>query len=131
MNSNTHTLALRAPKTRVFDFLSKIENLPKWATMFCKELKVLDGGRYKVVTPQGEIFFRIDADRASGVIDMYGGPNEGQMAYWPARVVERPGAGSLFIFTAFQYPGISDQDFAMQCEGLKQEFPHIAAHTEQ
>ena len=131
MNSNTHTLALKAPKAQVFDFLSQIENLPKWATIFCKQLKSLGDGRYKVVTPQGEIFFRIEADRESGVIDMYGGPDEGQMAYWPARVVERPGAGSLFIFTAFQYPGISDQDFTMQCEGLKQEFPHIAANTEQ
>ncbi len=45
-------------------------------------------------------------------------------------VVERPGAGSLFIFTAFQYPGTSHQDFAMRCEALKQEFPYIAAHTE-
>lgn len=130
MNSNTHTLALMAPKERVFDFLARIENLPKWATMFCKELKSLDDGRHKVTTPQGEIFFRIEADASSGVIDMYGGPTEEQMAYWPARVVERPGAGSLFIFTAFQYPGTSDGDFAMQCEGLKKEFPHIAAHTE-
>ena len=130
MNSNTHTLALKATKAKVFDFLSKIENLPKWATMFCRELRPLDAGRYKVMTPQGEIFFRIEADSKSGVIDMYGGPNEEQMAYWPARVVERPGAGSLFIFTAFQYPGTSDQDFTMQCEGLKQEFPHIATYTE-
>lgn len=130
MNSKTHTVALTATRARVFEFLSRVENLPKWATMFCKELKPLAGGRYKVVTPQGEIFFRIEADARSGVIDMYGGPDEGQMAYWPARVVERPGAGSLFIFTAFQYPGTSDQDFAKQCEGLQREFPHIAAHTQ-
>ena len=130
MNSNTHTLALRAPKERVFDFLSKIENLPKWATMFCKELRSLGNGRYKVVTPGGEIFFRMEPDSGSGVIDMYGGPSEEQMSYWPARVVESPGNGSLFIFTAFQYPGTSDQEFAQQCEGLKQEFPHIAEQTE-
>ncbi len=62
---------------------------------------------------------------------MYGGPREDQLAYLPARVVEQPGAGSLFIFTAFQYPGVRDEDFAAQCEGLKQEFPHIKANTEQ
>jgi hypothetical protein len=128
MNSNTHTYQLSAPKCRVFEFLSKIENLPKWATMFCKELKRVEGNRYKVVTPQGEIFFRIDADAKTGVIDMFGGPTEERMAYWPARVVER-GGGSLFIFTAYQYPGISDSEFAKQCEGLRQEFPSIAAHT--
>ena len=128
MNSSTHTYPLEAPKDRVFEFLSKIENLPKWATVFCRQLKPLEGNRYKVVTPQGEIFFRIDADPKTGVIDMFGGPTEKQMAYWPARVVER-GAGSLFIFTAYQYPGTTDSDFAKQCDGLQREFPHIAAHT--
>ena len=131
MNSTTHTLSLNAPKERVFGFLSKIENLPAWATLFCKELKQVEGGRHKIRTPQGEIFFRIDADPKTGVIDMHGGLQEDQMAYWPARVVEDPGKGSLFIFTAFQYPGVDDEEFSIQCAGLKQEFPHIRAHTEQ
>jgi hypothetical protein len=56
---------------------------------------------------------------------MYGGPSEDQMAYWPARVVERPGHGRRFIFTAMQYPGVSDEAFVAQCEGLKLEFVHI------
>jgi hypothetical protein len=130
MNSRTHTLCLRAPKERAFAFLSEIENLPKWATLFCKELRPKADGRYKVVTPQGEIYFRIEADPHSGVIDMYGGSTEDQMAYWPARVVDAPGGSSLFIFTAFQYPGVKDEDFAAQCDGLKQEFPHITAQVE-
>ena len=128
MNSRTHTYALSAPKIRVFDFLSKIENLPKWATLFCQELKRTDGDRCKVVTPQGEIFFRIEADAKTGVIDMFGGPSEQQMIYWPTRVVER-GGGSLLIFTSYQYPGTTDDEFVKQCEGLRQEFPHIEAHT--
>ena len=129
MNTSTKTLAISAPQDKVFDFLSNIENLPKWATLFCKELKH-DNGRHKVVTPQGEILFAIKADRASGIIDMFGGPSEDQMAYWPARVVARPDGGSLFLFTAFQYPGMSDEAFAMQCAGLEHEFPNIKAQTE-
>ena len=129
MNSSTHTFALKASKERVFEFLSRIENLPRWATLFCKDLKRLENGRYKVLTPKGEILFKIEADPKSGVIDMYGGPTEEQLAYWPARVVKR-GTESLFIFTAFQYPGVSDAEFGAQCEGLTQEFPHIAEHTE-
>jgi hypothetical protein len=130
MNTNTHTLELNASKADAFAFLSNIENLPKWATLFCKELKRDAEGRYKVVTPQGEIFFRIVSDPKTGVTDMYGGPAEDQMAYWPARVVERPGRGSLFIFTAMQYPGVSDEAFVAQCDGLKREFMHIKAHTD-
>jgi hypothetical protein len=97
--------------------------------MFCLELKKDSQGQHKVVTPDGEIFFRIEADKRTGTIDMYGGPTESQMAYWPARVVERPGRGSLFIFTAMQYPGVSDEVFAGQCEGLQQEFAHIERHV--
>jgi hypothetical protein len=130
MHTITHTLELDAPKETAFAFLSNIENLPKWATLFCKEVKRDAQGRYKVVTPQGEIFFRIVSDPETGVTDMYGGPAEDQMAYWPARVVERPGHGSLFVFTAMQYPGVSDEVFAAQCEGLKKEFVQIKAHTD-
>ena len=130
MKTSTHTLSLDAPKGRAFSFLADIENLPRWATMFCKELKKDAKGGYKVVTPGGEIAFKIVADEATGTIDMFGGPTEEQMSYWPARVVERPGAGSLFIFTSMQYPGMSDEVFAMQCESLKQEFAHIADHVD-
>jgi hypothetical protein len=62
---------------------------------------------------------------------MYGGPAEDKMAYWPARVVERPGHGSLLIFSAMQYPSVSDEAFPAQCEVLNQEFVHIKTHVDQ
>jgi hypothetical protein len=130
MKTSTHTLTLNAPKQRTFDFLSRIENLPKWATLFCQRLEAVAGGRHKVVTPQGEIFFRIEGDAQTGVIDMYGGPNESALAHWPTRVIALDQHRSMFIFTALQYPGISDSDFATQCRGLEQEFPHIKANVE-
>jgi hypothetical protein len=130
VKTTTHTLTLNAPKQRTFDFLSQIENLPKWATLFCRRLEIAAGGRHKVVTPQGEIFFRIESDARTGVIDMYGGPNESAMAHWPTRVIALGKNQSMFIFTALQYPEISDSDFATQCRGLEQEFPHIKANVE-
>lgn len=130
MKTSTHSLILAASKDKAFDFLARIENLPRWATLFCRELKRDGAGRWKVVTPQGEIYFRLDADRASGVIDMYGGPNLEAMAHWPTRVVAVGEDAAVFLFTAFQYPGMSDEDFAAQCAGLEAEFPHIKAHVE-
>jgi hypothetical protein len=130
MRTSTHSLALAAPKERAYDFLSRIENLPKWATLFCRELKQDAAGRHKVVTPQGEIFFRIVADPDTGVIDMYGGPSQDALAHWPTRVISLGDGGSLFLFTALQYPGVSDEAFAAQCHGLEAEFPHIKAQVE-
>lgn len=130
MKTSTHTLPLTASKAKTFAFLSDIANLPKWATAFCHGLKTDDQGRQKVITPNGEIFFRIVADEETGTIDMYGGPAEEQMAYWPTRVVDRPGHGSLFLFTAMQYPGMTDEGFARQCASLLTEFDHIKAHVD-
>jgi hypothetical protein len=130
MNSSTHTLAIAAAPDKVFDFLADVENLPKWAKLFCLELKRDKDGRHRVVTPQGEIAFAIESDRASGVIDMHGGPDDGSMSIWPTRVVARPDGGSLFVFTAFQYPGMSDAAFTAQCAGLAREFAHIKAALE-
>jgi hypothetical protein len=130
MKTATHTLPLQSPKTKAFAFLADLNNLPKWATAFCKGLKKDAEGRDKVITPGGEIFFKILADESTGVIDMFGGPTEAQMTYWPARVVDRPGHGSLFIFTAMQHPGVTDESFVRQCEGLKEEFAHIVGHVD-
>ncbi len=130
MKTSTHSLTLAAPKEKTFDFLARVENLPRWVTLFCRELKRDGAGRWKVMTPQGEILFRIASDRATGVIDMYGGPSEEAMAHWPTRVVALSDDTSIFIFTALQYPGVSDEAFAAQCAGLEAEFPHIRAEVE-
>src|SRR5262245_39571121 len=75
MRNATHTLTIDAPKAQVFAFVSQVENLPKWATVFARAAKCGSDGRWKVATPQGEILFRIEADADSGVVDMYGGPD--------------------------------------------------------
>jgi uncharacterized membrane protein len=43
METRTVTAVLDAPKEAVFDYLSRIENLPEWATEFARELKIVDG----------------------------------------------------------------------------------------
>ena len=43
MLSRTVTAVLDAPQAKVFDFLSRVENLPLWATDFARELKYVDG----------------------------------------------------------------------------------------
>lgn len=45
-----------APKERVLNYLSKIENLSKWATEFVRELEY-ENGKAKVVNGLGEFSF--------------------------------------------------------------------------
>lgn len=124
MMSHTVTTVLPAPKERVFAFLSEIENLPKWATEFARELK-LEDGRARVVNGLGEFDFEIDADADTGVIDMYAGPSRDELAVFPTRVVELPDGSTAYTFTMFQAPGMPDDLFESQYQSLLREFENI------
>jgi hypothetical protein len=123
----TVTAVLDAPKDAVFDYLSKIENLPDWATEFAQELKYEDG-RAKVVNGLGEFYFSIDADATSGVIDMYAGPGEDELALFPTRVVALGPDRSAYVFTMFKAPEMPDELFESQYESLRREFDNIRGH---
>jgi hypothetical protein len=124
MQNRTVTAVLEAPKDEVFAYLAEIENLPKWATEFARELKYEDG-KAKVVNGLGEFYFELEADPDTGVIDMYAGPSEDGLALFPTRVVGLPGARSAYTFTMFQAPGMPDDLFASQHESLLREFDNI------
>ena len=124
METRTVTAVLDAPKDEVFSYLAEIENLPRWATEFARELKY-EGGKAKVVNGLGELYFEIDADPETGVIDMYAGPSEDALALFPTRVVELPGARSAYTFTMFQASGMPDDLFESQHEALLREFENI------
>jgi hypothetical protein len=129
VTSRTVTTVLSAPRGEVFGYLSEIENLPEWATEFARQLK-RDGDRYKVVNNRGELFFDIDADPATGVIDMYAGPEPDAMALFPTRVVALLDGKSAFTFTMFQGPDMPDELFDSQYESLKRELRNIEATFE-
>lgn len=124
MESRTVTTVLPASSKRVFDYLSKIENLPKWATEFARELRYEDG-KAKVVNALGEFDFAIEADPRTGVIDMYAGPSEQELALFPTRVVPLSDGTTAFSFTMFQTPGMPDELFESQYQSLLREFDNI------
>jgi len=124
METRTVTTLLEAPRERVFDYLSRIENLPRWATEFARELKYEDG-KAKVVNGLGEFYFSIDADPDTGVIDMYAGPTEEELGLFPTRVVGLSDGRSAYSFTMFQAPGMPDELFESQYRSLLREFDNI------
>ena len=124
MQDRTVTAVLDAPKDEVFRFLSQVENLPRWATEFARELKFEDG-KAKVVNGLGEFFFSIDADPETGVIDMFAGPIEDELDLFPTRVVALPDGRSAYTFTMFQAPGMPDELFESQHASLLREFDNL------
>jgi len=124
LKAKTTTGRFKAPATTLQAYIGDIENLPDWATTFCLKLKK-QGEDYKVTTPGGEIFFRIDSCGETGIVDMWGGPSKDMMMRWPARVTDDGTGGSVFAFTAIQSPGQSDGEFDGQCAALSEEFENI------
>ncbi len=126
MINRTVTAVLPASRDEVFEFLSKVENLPLWATDFARELRY-EEGKAKVVNGLGEFYFSIVADAETGVIDMYAGPSEGEMGLFPTRVVPLGPAESAYSFTMFKAPGMEDELFDSQYRSLQREFENIRA----
>jgi hypothetical protein len=124
MEHRTVVTVLDAPKERVFGYLAEIDNLPRWATEFARELRY-ENGKAKVVNGLGEFFFEIRADRKTGVIDMYAGPTEDALALFPGRVVGLPGDRSAYSFTMFQGPEMPDELFESQHASLKRELANL------
>jgi hypothetical protein len=124
MRSETVTTVLSAPQPAVYRYLADIEHLPEWATEFARELR-REGEDYRVVNGLGEFYFRIDADEATGVIDMFAGPTRSEMAVFPARAVALPDGRTAFSFTMFQGPDMPDELFDAQYESLRREFTNI------
>ena len=124
MRSATVTTVLRAPQPAVFEYMADIEHLPEWATEFARELR-RDGDDYKVVNGLGEFYFTIDADPASGVIDMFAGPTKEEMAVFPTRAVALPDGNTAYSFTMFQGPDMPDELFEAQYASLQREMDNI------
>src|SRR3954471_15906973 len=124
MRSRTVTTVLDAQQEAVFEYLSDIERLPEWATEFARELR-REGADYKVVNGLGEFYFAIEADRDTGVIDMFAGPTKEELAVFPTRAVSLPDGRTAYSFTMFQGPGMPDELFESQHESLKREFANI------
>ena len=106
--------------------MADIENVPRWATEFARELKREPDG-YRVVNGLGEFRFEIRADRDTGVIDMYAGPDADKLAVFPTRAVGLPDGRTAYSFTMFQAPDMPDALFDAQHASLQREFANIEA----
>ncbi len=114
-------------KDKVFQFLSNIENLPKWSTQFVKKLVVVNG-KYKAITPIGEVFLKLETDEKAGLIDIYAGPTEMHMTPAFLRVISFSKNSTAIMFTFFQYTDTDDKTWKIFGEWIKIEVENIKKH---
>src|SRR3990172_8251155 len=119
LKSRTLSVSINCDPGRVYEFVSKPENLPKWAKMFCRSIKKSKGG-WIVETPQGPVKVRFIRKNEFGIFYHYVKPAPGVEFLVPMRVVPN-GSGSEVIFTLFQPAGMSDEKSAEDIGWVRQD----------
>jgi hypothetical protein len=94
-----------APAEAIFDFVSDLRNLPRWAFHFCKGVRLVSDGAI-VTAPSGEVYFGTTGDRDLGVLDWWAGPTIEKAQRWPTRVVPLDGNRTLYTVTMIFGPTV-------------------------
>lgn len=128
MRSDTSTVSIDAPASRVVDFLKDPRNLPKWAVGFAKSVRQTPTG-WVVVTGGGEMAIRLDGEAATGIVDFWMSPAPGVEVLAASRVVPR-GTAAEYVFTQFQAPGMPDEVFTKNVQTIKHELTVLKALLE-
>jgi hypothetical protein len=129
MRADTRTVSIDAEPDKLVDFLADAHNLPRWAVGFAKAVRPDGGHGWIVETGGGDLPLRLDVDRARGVVDFVMAPAPGVEVLAASRVVPR-GAGSEYVFTQFQPPGMDDAAFARSIQTLAHELVVLKALME-
>jgi hypothetical protein len=118
-NSRTLTVSIDCRPGKVYGFVSNPENLPRWATAFCKSIRKSEG-RWIMETPLGPVGVRFVEKNEWGVLDHYVSPARGVEIQVPMRVVAN-GTGSEVVFTLFQTPEMTDDKLAEDIRMVEQD----------
>lgn len=119
--SITKTVRIERTPEQVFEYLSNLENWPRWATVNVLATGPrLDSGWWWLETPRGTGRIRLRGDAEHGILDH---DVVDDQASWsvPARVVPN-GSGAEFMMTFFQPPSFTDAFFDEQVRLVDQEF---------
>lgn len=121
-NIRSYHVVVDAPAEAVFDVVTDLRNMPRWAVHFCKSIRLVGDGAI-VRSPAGEVYFGVTGERSSGVIDWWSGPTKETAERWPTRAIDLAGGRSLYQVTALlddAVPPAIDQWFADELGALKE-----------
>lgn len=119
MKSATLSVTIAAAPQEVFDYVSDLQNMPLWAVNYCQRVRQ-EGDRWIATTPFGEIETTVEADAEYGIVDFHSQAGPDVDVLTPTRVVLN-GEQTEYIFTFFQYPSMSDQEFQAGQKSLQEE----------
>jgi hypothetical protein len=132
LKSKTLSISINSKPKTVYEFVLNLENLPKWAKMFCRSIKLLNGEWIaEVLQEQAKV--RITKRNDFGILDHYvkllSSPNVDEV-FVPMRVVQN-GDGSEVIFTVFQLAGMAEERYAEDIRMVEQDLKNLKSIVEE
>ena len=124
MRARTLGVSIGCPPRSVYEFVSDPENLPEWAKSFVLSVKRTGVDDWKVQTTRGPAALRFVVRNNFGVLDHYVTLSPGTRIFVPMRVVAN-GEGSEVVFTLFQQPDVTDEDFAKETEMAEADLKNL------
>jgi hypothetical protein len=126
LRARTLTVSIGCTPSKVYDFVSDARNLPQWS-FFGSVTR--SGDQWLADTPDGRVGLRFVAANEFGVLDHYVHLGSGVEIHVPMRVIPN-GEGSEVLFTVFQLPDMSDEEFAEDTMQVKHDLDTLKATLE-
>ncbi len=123
MKSKTMNTSVKSDPKTVYDFISNLENLPKWAPSTFPSIKEVIG-EWLVDTPQGQNKVTLTEKNNFGILDHYVRLTSGVEVYVPMRVVKN-NDGSEILLTVFQTPEMTNELFAEDIKMVEKDLIHL------
>ena len=119
MKSAILNITINRDSKDVYNFVSDLQNLPKWAKTFFLYIKK-EGDKWQAITLLGEVKITMTPQNAFGILDHFIYPKPDVEIYVPMRVVAN-GKGSEVIFTLFREPDMSDSQFVQDQKWVRED----------
>ena len=127
--SKTMSTSIKSDPKTVYDFVSNLENLPRWASSTFPSIKELNG-EWVVDTPNGRNKVIITEKNNFGILDHHVKLTSGVEVYVPMRVLKN-GDGSEVLLTVFQAPEMTDDGYAKDIQTVEKDLNHLKTLIEE
>ena len=129
MKSRTMNTSINSNPQIVYDFVSNLENLPRWASNTFPSIKEVNG-EWVVDTSQGQNKVMLAERNNFGILDHYVKLTSGVEVYVPMRVVKN-GDGSEIMLTVFQTPEMTDERYSEDIKTVEKDLNHLKTIIEE
>ena len=114
------SVAIARSPADVYAFAAEPANLSRWAAGLASGITQRDDGTLVAASPMGEVIVRFAARNTFGVLDHDVTLPTGETVSNALRVVPN-GDGSEVVFTLFQRPGMTDDEFVRDAAAVQRD----------